>query len=267
MGIPVVQGTDFTDSQVADAPQVIVVNEAFVRTYFPDRPVIGKRIRFGSFADTAGQWITIIGVVGDVRHEGLTNETRPYFYRPYSQTVWPGMSVVVRTAPGTPPPLPAVRKALRSVSPDEPVADPIPMREVVERSVWHLRFPLALMLAFGSIATALTLVGVFGVASQLLLQRSRELAIRSALGASGGAIQRLVLRQAMLPVLLGITAGLLIARASGQLVAGMLYGVQPTDLAAYVLAAVGLALLALAACIAPARRASRLDPMIVMRAD
>jgi putative ABC transport system permease protein len=264
MDIPILQGEDFSDRHVAAAPQVVIVNDVFRRTYFSDAEIIGKRIRI---ANSGEPWLTIVGVVADVRHEGLTSEPRPHFYRPYAQSVWPHMSVVFRSQPEQPPPVANFRRALAVVTPDEPVGDAVAMTDVVRRSIGHLRFPLTLMLAFGCIATALTIVGVFGVAAQAVAQRRRELAIRTALGASQRSIYGLVIGQTMVPVLLGIVGGVVVARMGGQLIEGMLYGIAATHVATFVLTVVALSVIALAACLGPARRAARVDTMLVMRGD
>ena len=267
MAIPLRQGRDFSSQDVVAAPQVAIVNEAFARTYFGTESAVGKRIRLGTFETVDAPWATIIAVAGDVRHEGLVTDVRPYLYRPYTQSVWPYMTVALRTSSGARPPIAPVRESLRSIIPDEPVGDPLAMGTVVEGSLAFMRFPLVMMIAFAAIGGLLTVVGVFGVASQVVVGRTRELGIRRALGATRTHLYRLVVVQTLGPAAIGLIGGIVIARLSGSAVGGLLYGVSPTDSSTFLLMTILLALLTMLACVAPARRAGSVDPAQTLRHD
>lgn len=266
MGIPVKSGHDFTDRDVVAAPQVAIVNEAFQKKYFPGTTAVGKRFRMDRTNPNA-PWITIVAVVGDVRHTGLVSEMHPYLYRPYSQTVWPNMTVAVKTANQSRAVLGEVQESLRRLIPDEPVGEPFAMQGVVDGSLGYMRFPLFVMLAFAGIAALLTIVGVFGVASQVVVQRTRELGIRRALGATRASLYGVVVTETLIPAAVGLSGGLLVARLSGQVLDGLLYGVKATDASTFALVSVVLVLLTVTACVGPARRAAGVDPARTLRND
>jgi predicted permease len=267
MGITLRRGRDFSSQDVVAAPQVVIVNETFARKFFGDENAVGKRIRLGTFEMTDAPWATIIGVAGDVRHEGLVADVRPYLYRPYTQGVWPYMTVAVRTSTSARQVVDAVRESVRAVVPDEPVGEPRAMHDVVDGSLAFMRFPLVVMIAFAIIAGLLTAVGVFGVASQIVVGRTRELGIRRALGATRAHLYRLVIVQTLAPAAIGLAGGLLIARLSGTALGGLLYGVSPTDPSTFAVMSGVLATLTILACLAPARRAASVDPAQTLRHD
>jgi len=264
MGIRIVAGRDFAPADGLSAPRVTIINEALARRYFPDQNPIGQRLKFGRFTSES-PWLTIVGVVGDVRHEGVQADLAPYLYRPYSQSVWPSMAVVVRGKSEVPFPTAAVRTALRGLAPDQPVEDPLTMTFIVERSLGYLRFPMRLLSAFALIAVVLAAAGIFGVASQAVVRRTRELGIRTAIGATPGGLYRLVLGQAMRPVLVGLAFGLVGALAATRLLRGLLFGVAPTDLRTYLVVSILLVVATLIASGIPAFRASRLNPVVALR--
>jgi putative ABC transport system permease protein len=263
MGIPLLSGGDFTSAHRDGTPPVVIVNQSFARRWFPGLDPVGRRIKLGRFTST-GPWITIIGVAGDVRHQGLVSPADPYMYAPYPQAAWPEMRVMVKTAgPGIPSG--PVRDALRRAAPSDAIGQITTMERVIQDSLGHLRFPMILFSIFAAMALALAGLGCFGVASQSVVQRRRELGIRIALGAPIGRVYGLVLHHAMVPVVLGVGAGIAGALAFTRVLRGLLYEIGPGDATVLLLSALALAGVTIAACLLPARRASRTDPALVLR--
>lgn len=263
LGIPLLAGRDFTSADRASAPAVMVINEALGGKWFPGANPLGRRIKLGRF-ESDGPWITIIGVVGNVRHGGLAQPAQPYLYAPYAQAAWPRLTVMIRTsAPlaGFAP----LRQALRRAAPAEPIGDPFTMEQVVEGSLGHLRFPMVLFSVFAAMALALAALGCFGIASQAVVQRRRELGIRIALGARGGQVYRLVVGQTMVPVVFGLALGIVGAFGFARVLGSLLYDIAPGDPLTLVLGAALLGGVTVLACLIPARRAARVDPVLVLR--
>ena len=264
MGVPVRRGREFTAADTLGSPGVVLVNEALARQYFPGEDPIGRRITIG---DGEPNWLTIVGVVGDVKHWGLSREVRPQLFRPYTQAAWPFMTIVVKTA-GPPARLATpIRRAMSRAEPDSPITAPQTMEEVVRRSVGSRRFPMLALTAFAAIALLLAAIGVLGVVSHAVTQRTHEVGIRVALGAPRSSVLWLMVRSSMRWVLVGVLLGGAAALGAGRLLAGMLYEVKPAD--PWVLASVGalLALVALGASYLPARRATRVSPLVALRSD
>ena len=228
MGIALRAGREFTEQDIASAPLVVIVNQKLADRYFPKGNAVGSRFKLGAF-DSQDPWRTIIGVAADVHHNELARDPQPYFWAPYQQAAWPRMTVVVSTR-GAPLALAGpVRTALKRAVPGEPIGDAGTMEEVLDRSLGHLRFPMVLFGVFAGVALALAALGCFGVASQTVVQRQRELAIRIALGARATQVSRMVIAQTMAPVLWGLLAGIAGALAGTRLLSQLLYGITPTD--------------------------------------
>ena len=202
-----------------------------------------------------------------MRHNGLDENIEAYFYAPYQQAAWPSMSIVTRMREGTVPAALPIRQALARFEPEAPVNEAKLMSQVVEESLGHRRFPLMLFTVFAALAVALAATGIFGIASQTVHQRRRELGIRRALGARSQQLYGMVVGQSMLPVLIGVGLGLAGAFAGTRLIRSMLYEVTPTSLPVFGIVAVALCLVAMVACLAPARRAAHVDPATVLRED
>ena len=265
MGIPL-RGRDFTLADRDGGELVVIINEALRERYFKNEDPIGKRFRLGRY-DVPSPWRTIIGVAGNVRHNGLDENIEAYFYAPYQQAAWPTMSIVTRMREGTAPVAQPIRQALSRFEPEAPVNDAELMSQVVNDSLGHRRFPLMLFTIFAALAVALAATGIFGIASQTVQQRRRELGIRRALGARSQQLYGMVVSQAMLPVLIGVGLGLAGAFAGTRVLRSMLYEVTPTNLSVFGIVAVALCLVAIVACLAPARRAAHVDPASVLRED
>jgi putative ABC transport system permease protein len=265
LGIPLVRGRLLTDADTKDAPGAVVINRAMAKRYWPDGDPIGKRLKLNR-SDT--DWSTIVGIVGDVRSFGLDQPARAEMYFPHAQRRdSAGMAIVVRTG-GDPTALaPTVRGALAELDAAQPIFDVRPMSELVARSLAQRRFALLLMLVFAGVALLLAAVGIYGVMSYTVAQRTQEIGIRVALGATPSSVLAMVLKDGMRLVTGGLVLGLAAALGLTRLLSSMLYGVATTDLLTYVAIAVVLAAVALVATVIPARRATRVDPMLALRAD
>jgi putative ABC transport system permease protein len=248
-----------------------VIDQEFVRRYWPNEDPIGKRFTFGppdGVTDTTrNEWIEVVGVVGHTAHEGLDADPRLQLYLPYRQVPQPFMAVAVRTTDSPDRYVNLVRNAVRSVDPDQPISAVSNMEELLSRAVGQRRLSMMLLSLFSGIALVLASVGIYGVMSYSVTQRSRELGVRIALGADRGDVLRLVLRQGMRLALLGIGIGLVAALGLTRLIESQLYGVAATDPSTFLLVAGILALTALVANLLPALRAMRMDPAGVLREE
>jgi putative ABC transport system permease protein len=271
MGIPLRRGRRLAEQDRMGGPLVAVVDDEFVRRYWAHEDPVGKRFTFGPPAgavDTsAREWITVVGVVGHTKQEGLDAENRLQLYLPYRQSARPFLSLAVRTAGDPGPYANAVRRAVQSVDPDQPLSGVASMDELLARSVGQRRLSMMLLSLFSGIALVLASVGIYGLMSYSVAQRARELGVRIALGAARGDVLRLVLRQGMSLALTGIVIGLGAAVALSRLIESQLYGVHAGDPATMGLVAGLLALTALAANLVPAWRATRVDPAVVLREE
>jgi len=263
MGVRLLRGRVFGPQDGPEAPRVAVVDEESARRFWPGRDPIGARITTGD----STQYMTIVGVVANVRQEGVAARPYPQLYGVLAQNPRRSMVVVARTA-GDPAALTAgVRRAVAALDPQLPVYDVATMEQRVARSVAQPRATAALVTAFGAAALALAAVGIYAVVAYTVAQRTREIGVRMALGAGRGDVRRLVIRYGMTPVLAGLVLGLAVAPAAARALGALLYGVGALDPVAYLGAAGFLALVALAATWAPAERATRVPPMTALRQD
>jgi len=267
LSIPIVQGRALTLQDRADAPLVGVINESMARQYFPGASPLGTRIRWAR--NEGVEWITIVGVVGNVRHFGLANSEEPAIYTPYAQSgqEWKRWSEIVVRGPGTGAPafINQLKAAVWKVDPAIPVTKVRSMSEVMSVSLAEQRFNTLLLGVFAGVALLLASVGLYGVLAFSVAQRTREIGIRMALGARARDVLRLVLRQGLTLSLIGVAAGVCVSLAATRVLAGLLYGVAPTDPATFAALALLLIAVALAACFVPARRALQVDPMVALR--
>ncbi len=266
MGINLTNGREFTEQDSENAPGVIVINEAMAKKYWPNENPVGKRIKLGFF-NANEPWQTIVGIAQDVRQGGLDQASRIEFFRPYNQAAWPVMTIVVRTASGTAAFINPIKQALVRVEPERPVSGIETMETVIHDSLDGYRFPLLLLLAFSVVALSLAAVGISGVVSFSVSQRTREIGIRMALGAGKSDVLRLVLSRSMSAALIGVGLGLIGSFAMTRFLTGILYEVKPMEplvLAIVALLLVGVAFLA---CYLPARRATKVDPMMALRCE
>jgi putative ABC transport system permease protein len=267
LGIPLLQGRALNRDDRADAPAVGVINESMARQYFREQNPIGARIRWARSEGV--DWITIVGVVGNVRHFGLANSEEPAIYTPYAQSGqdWKRWSeFVIRTPGKTDAPLISqLKKMVWHVDPTIPVTQVRPMSDVLSVSLAEQRFNTLLLGIFAAVALLLASVGLYGVLAFSVAQRTREIGIRMALGAQGGDVLRLVLRQGLILSVLGVASGISVSLAGTRVLRGLLYGVAPTDPATFAGVALLLVAVALVACLVPARRALRVDPIVALR--
>jgi putative ABC transport system permease protein len=262
--IPMLAGRDFTLADAVNAPEVVIVNQALARRYFPDQDPVGRRLKLGGPRSTA-PWFTIVGVVGDVRHFSLDDRPRPEMFRPYSQAAWPSMDIIART-PSAPASFAAeIRKAAATIDPDLPISRVQTMDQYVESTTGARKFPMQLLSAFGAVGLLLAALGIYGVMSFGVLQRTQEIGIRMALGAQPRQVARLFLREGVAFAASGIAIGLVGALALARLLENLLYGVTASDPVTLLTVVFLLAAVALLACWIPARRAMGVDPMVALR--
>ena len=267
LDIPILQGRALATGDRADAPLVGVINESMARRYFPDQDPLGARIHWAR--DEGVEWITIVGVVGNVRHFGLANLEEPAIYTPYAQSgqEWKRWSEIVVRTPGTVGTglIEQLKATVWKVDPSIPVTKVRSMTEVMSVSLSEQRFNALLLGIFAGIALLLATVGLYGVLAFSVSRRTREIGVRMALGAQAWDVAGLVLRQGLMLSLIGIAAGVCVSLAATRVLARLLYGVAPTDPATFASLAFLLTAVALAACLIPARRAMKLDPMVALR--
>ena len=264
MGIPVVEGREFTDADTVSSTGVIVINQAMARRYWPKEDALGKHIKIGG-ADSTGPWLSVVGISADFRHDGLDEKPRPSFLRPFTQAAWPQMTVVVRTASAPAAFEKPVREALAQLGDKYPPSNMSTMEQIVTDSLGSRRFPMFLLSAFAVLALLLSAGGIAGVVGYSVVQRTHELGIRMALGAQQADVLKLVLGRSMRWTLGGVAAGVLGAIGLTRLLGSLLYDVKPADPLILGGTAVLLTLVALAACYVPARRAMKVDPMVALR--
>jgi len=267
MQIPLRAGRDFTPLDREGQPLVAMVNEEMVREFFPLENPIGMRIRWAG--DTGPpQWMTVIGVVADVKHSGLNQPTDPAVYTPFSQNneAWRRfMTLAIRTRDASPGLVEEVKKQIWSMDSQIPVSDVHAMDELIAVSLAQQRFNMLLLGLFAALALILAAVGIYGAMAYTASQRTHEIGIRTALGAQRRDVLRLVMRDGARIALFGIATGIAGALALTRLMASLLFEVKPTDPATFAGVAILLAFVGLAACYIPARRATRVDPMVVLR--
>ena len=274
LGIPVLRGRVFTPAEENfGPPPVVVVSQAFARKYFPNENPIGQRVKLGLGHDTAGTNTNvdargeIVGVVGDVRQRGLAEDVYPAVYVGWGTFPINDMAFLVRSDADVGTISTAIREQVHAVDATMPVYDVHTMTDVVSDSVAQPKFYTTLLTAFGTLALLLAALGVYGVISYTVSQRTRELGIRIALGASRERVVRLVLGQGLALTAGGVTIGLAGAVWLTRLLSALLFGVQPTDTVTFGAVAIVLLGIASLASYLPARRAARVDPVIAMRAE
>ncbi|MET0645632.1 MAG: ABC transporter permease [Pyrinomonadaceae bacterium] len=263
MGIPVKQGRNFSEVEDAEVRNVIIVSESFARKHFPGEDPLGKRIKVFMAEEPA--WTEIVGIVGDVRYDNLTAEAEPTVYYPHPGLTYEFMTIVVRTAGDPAEMAPAVRREIAAIDPDQPVSDVRTMTQVMADTVGRARFNTLLLGIFAGLATLLAAVGIFGVMNYSVQLRTREIGLRMALGAQPGRMLMLVLRQGLILTLIGIGVGLAGALALSRVMSGLLYGVTASDPVTFAAIVVVLGVVSLIACYIPARRATRVDPLIALK--
>ena len=270
IGIPLKRGRVFTEDDRPGAPSVVLITESAARQYFPGEDPIGKTITLGwkKGKDSPRAGGEVVGIVGDVKEAGLDEAEPPQLYMPYRQWPLQSMSVILQTA--VPPASVAdpSRRAVYATDPNMPVANIRTLQEIIARSISQPHFYTVLLSLFAAVALVLAAIGIFGVLSYAVAQRTREIGIRMALGAQARSVRALVVRQAMALALVGVGVGTALALwLSNSLVSKMLFNTSPHDTGTYVAVGGVLALVALLASYLPARRATRVDPIVALRND
>jgi putative ABC transport system permease protein len=267
MGMPIVRGRSIAPTDVPGAPQVLVVNQAFAQAFFPNEDPLGKTIVLGWGGDPGGDAREIVGIVGNVHSFGLEDAPEPTVYAPMAQRTDQSISIVVRTD-AAPANLAAPLRALvRDLDREVPVYSVQTMDERVASSVGRQRFYASLIAIFAAVALILSAVGLYGVIAYAVSQRTHELGVRVALGATGDRISRMVIGEGLVLTAIGIVIGALASVFAGRLVSSLLFGVSSLD--PMTIGSVTLVLVAVATLASwlPARRAARVDPLIAMRGD
>jgi len=268
MGIGLRAGRFFTDRDVKGAQPVVIIDETFAQRYFPGEDPIGKHINGEFSRGTGTSSRQIVGVVGGAKYWTLSREPFPHMYFSYLQENWWSMSLVVRAQSDDPMKLAApIRAGLAAIDRNQPIHSFKALEAQVSELIAPQRFTTALLAGFAALAALLAAVGIYGVMSYVVAQRTREIGIRMALGARGRNVMNMVMRQGMILAVAGVTIGLAASLALTRLMSGLLFGVEATDAATLVAITLLLASVALAACFIPARRATRVDPVTALRAE
>jgi putative ABC transport system permease protein len=263
MEIPIIKGRGFTEQDKAGAPPVVIVNETLARKHWPGGDAIGKRIRFYGQLEKA-PWMEIVGVVQDVKHE-LNLPVTPEYYLPHAQDSWNSMVLVARTTVEPGSLAPQIRQQVWAIDKDQPVFGVYTMREVRALSLALYSFSSVMLSIFAGVALLLAAIGIYGVMFYVVTQRTQEIGIRMALGARAIDVLKLVIRNGMSLAVIGVVVGLAGAFALTRLLASLLVGVTPTDVGTFSFVTLGLLLVALLACYIPARRATKVDPLVALR--
>jgi predicted permease len=261
MKIPLIEGRDFDWHDDSKAPRVMIVNQEFARRFLPNHSVIGHKVHGW------GEWFTIVGIAKDSKYHRVTENPQPYFYIPIRQIFRPeyGLTFHVRTSGSVNEAIAAVRREAAAIDPAIVLFDAQSMTEYISASLFGAKIAANLLTLLSGIGLLLAAMGLYGVMAYSVAQRTREFGVRVAMGARPRDILRLILRESGTLTISGMTAGLILAALSARIVANAIYGVSPLDPLTY--GAVGLVLVtvALAASYVPARRATKVDPMVALR--
>jgi putative ABC transport system permease protein len=262
METPLLRGRDFSDADRKGAPEVVIINQTLAAALWPNEDALGKRV---SVSGPKGPFLEVVGVARDGKYRSLGETPHPYVYQPLLQSYDPKVTLVVRTTGQPQSIVPSVREQIRALDTNLPIADIKTLREQVDLSLFPSRVAAWTLGGFGVLALLLAAIGIYGVVSYSVAQRTREIGLRRALGAKERDVLRLVLGEGFFVIALGLTFGLLLAAAATRLVAGFLFGVAPTDALTFVGVPLLLGLVALGACYLPARRAMKVDPLVALR--
>jgi putative ABC transport system permease protein len=263
MGVPLRQGREFNERDTGEGERVVVISETMARRYWPHGDAVGKRIKLGP--PESEPWLTIVGVVGDVRNTGLDAEPALATYEPHAQRPWSSMNLVVRSHGDPLALVGALRSELRAAERQLFIGEAMTMDARISASLAPRRVNLYLLGLFAALAVGLAGLGIYGVMAYSVQQRTREIGIRMALGARSSDVRRMVLRQGLTLALGGAALGLAGSFIATRWVSSLLYGVHPADPATFAAAAILLLFVAAAACYLPARRATRVDPLVALR--
>jgi putative ABC transport system permease protein len=276
MGIPLRAGRDFTERDTPDAPGAAIINETLARRHWPSEDPIGKRVTLDDPRDNSRppQWLTVVGVVKDVKQNSWTDAPWNEIYIPFQHSRlffrgtaghYTSMTLVIRTSVEPQSLAAAAQETVRSLDRNLPVSGVVTMEQVIADTLWQPRFNLQLIGIFAALAMTIASIGLYGVMSYSVAQRTREVGLRMALGAGRRDVLKLVMGQGMKLALAGVASGLLASAALTRLIERLLFEVSATDFSTFALIPVLLTLVALVACWIPARRATKVDPMVALR--
>jgi putative ABC transport system permease protein len=265
LGVPLREGRLFADGDGTDAPLVAIVNETMARRFWATRSPLGARLRRGD--DPPGQWRTVVGVAGDIRNDDADQPPLPYVYLPLPQETRRTMTFTLRTASDPGGFAPALRSSLTEFDPNQPLYDVRTMREVWEEDLRGSRILIQVMGALALVALGFAGLGIWGVAAQSVGQRTREIGVRMALGATAPGVGAMIAAQTAWPLIAGLAVGLLSGLGLGRVMRSILFQVTPTDPLTVAGTLTALTLVAVVATIGPAIRAARLDPVSALRAE
>jgi len=268
LSIPMIAGRDFTQRDDDKAPGVVIVNQAFAQRFFPNENVLGKHITPGASNHGEPQPREIVGVVGNVKSRRLDVEDRPEYYIPDTQLNFGSMAVCLRTSVDPHSVTSAVRGVVSSTDPDLPLYDIKTMDEYLAATLTTPRFQAMLLEGFAGLALVLTAIGLYGVVSYAVAQRTHEIGVRITLGASRSNVVGMVLKSGLQLTGIGLAAGVALSLLTGRFIAALsnvLFGVKPTDALTFAAVILIVATVSLLACYVPAWRASKVDPMVALR--
>jgi len=262
-------GRDFDEREDADSAEVLIVNQAFADTYWPGENPLGKRIAFTSRLESGGygpgEYLQIVGVVKTVKYVEINEDPQPAAYRAVAQSWTPSLTLLVRAAGDPMTVLPAVRAVMRDLDPNLSPGDTRSLTDLIGFKLLPAKFAAALFMLFGALALVLAMIGLYGVMSYVVAQRTHEIGVRMAIGAQRANVLWLVLRQGLTLTMTGLGIGLVIAFGFSRVLSTLLYGVSPYDPLTFTGVAFLLIAVAMLACYIPARRAIRVDPMVALR--
>jgi putative ABC transport system permease protein len=267
LGISVVQGREFIASDAVLDPRAVVINEAMARREWPGQSALGQRLTFGEDDNGETQWLDVVGVVANVRQYGIDQEPVPIVYAPHTASPSQALTIMVRAAGDPASVAGAVRAALQGIDSTLPITRIRPLDEVIGASLTQRRFNMTLLAVFAGIALVLAIAGIYGTVSYAVAQRTQELGIRAALGATRADVLRLVLWDGLKPVALGLALGLLGAYLLRWTLDRLVFGISTADPATFLALPLLLAIVAIVASLIPALRAARVDPMTALRVD
>jgi putative ABC transport system permease protein len=267
MRIPLLRGRDVTERDVLTTPRVLVVNEALAKKFWPNGDALGHRI---SFSTQEPKWYEIVGVVGNIKHRGLDTVEKPELYVPFTQPLFegsnvPAMYIVIRTSGEPEAVVGMFRREVAGIDRDQPVSSVLTMDERISESVAPRRFNMFLLTLFAGLALLLAAIGIYGIMSFSVTERTHEIGVRMALGAKSADVFRMVLRNGFWLAAIGVIVGLGISYAATRLLSSLLFEVSPTDGIVYAIDSLVLVVVSLLACYIPARRATRVDPLVALR--
>lgn len=269
MGVPLLKGRCFTEQDGENGPPVVIINNALAKRYLSDGEPLGKLIRRQNPQPGAPPlpWMQVVGVVEDIRHSALTVDPRPEMYVPFYQNASRDMTFVIRTQSDPKSMTSAVREQIYGIDKDQPVYNVKAMEEIVSGSAFLNRFSMSLLGIFAALALILSAIGIYSLIAYSVTQRTHEIGIRMALGARPRDVLALFVKQGLVLALIGVVIGALVAFGTTRFLSSLLFGVSTSDVTTFAVTAVLLVLVVLVASYFPARKATKVDPMIAFRSE